>query len=362
MKFAKFKGDKLNIGDLELLRKKTLKEIDNQKRFVILGAITFGVLVWLFHHSDFFIAKILRLAIYLPIAGYIFDEFKLEQIKQKSANTIYKGAVLLAMLIISAVTNNFPRLFNFVIAIFIVIDMILIYKLCMKSIKNSKQGKFKKAFKEQFLKPYFAELGYGYQNNGMINIDELFKNSKLFAVNIAMLEDIYKQGNDEIQGEHEGVRFHLFDTKLIDTFDNYVIYGVFFVAEFNKITNSDLFIASKEKQYDDFYGYKQITMDDNEFNSYFSVYSNDIQNAMYILSPAFMKRLLDLKKRLKMPLTVSFIENKIYIFLDTGKDNFEPNIDKSVLRANSAFAIKMELSQFLSIIKTLNLNTKIWKI
>ena len=103
-------------------------------------------------------------------------------------------------------------------------------------------------------------------------------------------------------------------------------------------------------------------MDDSEFNAKFSVYSNDMQNAMYILSPAFMKRLLDLKRRLNFPISVSFVGDKIYIFLDTGKDNFEPDIDKSVLHANPAFTIKRELSHFLSIVKTLNLNTKIWKI
>ena len=54
--------------------------------------------------------------------------------------------------------------------------------------------------------------------------------------------------------------------------------------------------------------------------------------------------------------------DKIYIFLDTGKDNFESNIDQSILHTNSIFTIKMELLHFLSIVKTLNLNTKIWEV
>lgn len=76
-------------------------------------------------------------------------------------------------------------------------------------------------------------------------------------------------------------------------------------------------------------------MDDNEFNSQFSVYSNNTQNAMYILSPAFMKWLLDLKKRPNFPISISFMGDKIYIFLDTGKDNFEPNIDQSILHTKN---------------------------
>ena len=347
----------MKIGDLELLRKQILREIDKHKIGVVLGAVIFGVVVWLSYHSDFFIARIIRFAIYLPIASFVYDNF----IMNKNLKTITQSSILLGMFIVIAITNN-PRLFEFAIALFILIDMILLYKLSMKDIKIKKQAKFQKAFKEQFLKPHFAELGLEYKSDGKINLDELFNKSKLFAENISMTEECHNRGNDEICGEKEGVKFHLFDIELLDTLDDYLIYGVFFMAEFNKKAISELFIVSNEKHYDNFYGYKKVKMDDSEFNAHFSVYSNDTQNAMYILSPAFMKRVLDLKKRLKRAITASFVGNKIYIFVDTGKDSFEPNIDKSVLGASPAFAIKMELSRFLFIIEMLNLNTKIWKI
>ena len=136
--------------------------------------------------------------------------------------------------------------------------------------------------------------------------------------------------------------------------------GGIFYAKFNKKIKSQIFVLTNKKQV--VKNLKKITMDDSEFNSQFSVYSNNTQNAMYILSPAFMKWLLDLKKRLNFPISISFMGDKIYIFLDTGKDNFEPNIEQSILHTNSIFTIKMELLHFLSIVKTLNLNTKIWEV
>ncbi|MBR7047393.1 MAG: DUF3137 domain-containing protein, partial [Campylobacter sp.] len=60
------------------------------------------------------------------------------------------------------------------------------------------------------------------------------------------------------------------------------------------------------------------------------------------------------------PINMSFVGNKIYIFIDTGRDNFEPDINANA--TITAKAIKVEFSHFLSIVKTLNLNTRIWKI
>jgi len=43
-----------------------------------------------------------------------------------------------------------------------------------------------------------------------------------------------------------------------------------------------------------------------------------------------------------------------------GRDNFEPDIDESVLRRDPAAQLKRELSHFLAIVKNLKLNERIW--
>ena len=239
--------------------------------------------------------------------------------------------------------------------------MFFAYKLIVKEIKIKKAKKYKIEFKNQALTPYISSLGYKYSPNGRLE-SMYIKHSKLFREDINFDYDYTKNGDDKIWGNFDSVKFTFTDILLVDNIKNYAIYGIFFHATFNKNIKSTTFVVSKDAVCDNTKKLKQITMDDTKFNATFNVYCDDVQNAMYILSPAFMKRLLDLKRRLNFPISVSFVGDKIYIFLDTGKDNFEPDIDKSVLHANPAFTIKRELSHFLSIVKTLNLNTRIWKI
>ena len=100
---------------------------------------------------------------------------------------------------------------------------------------------------------------------------------------------------------------------------NFSTFGIFFYAEFNKKVKSTTFITTKKYKLQD-YGYvsDKITMDDTKFNELFDVYSNDRQNAMYILSPAFMWRLIKLKQDFDYPIIISFLKVE-FIFLLTRK-------------------------------------------
>ena len=288
----------------------------------------------------------------------IFSLFKLIDINQfgglKMAITIF-ATIFLLKFIMENGSKNAPYFTVFIITI---VSMVLSYLAIMRYIKDKNSKIYRRSFKMKFLHPYIKQLGYNYDPEGNLNFIHIH-NSKLFGFNNPT------NSNDRIYGEFDGVKFEMCDVIFHQNFQinqAYEIWGIFFYATFNKKINSKTFILTKNIVSDSIEKLKQITMDDSEFNSKFSVYSNDLQNAMYILSPAFMKRLLDLKRRLNFPISVSFVGDKIYIFLDTGKDNFEPDIDKSVLHANPALTIKRELSHFLSIVKTLNLNTKIWKV
>lgn len=267
---------------------------------------------------------------------------------------LYALSIVLGIFIANFV-NNIPHFFVIILMIF---SMFYFYSSIIYNIRINKSKIYRRAFKMRYLYHYLKSFGYKYIPEGGIDLVEI-KNSNLFET-ITLIDE-----NDKIIGQFDSVKFEMCDVVLRDDSKNNnanELWGIFFYAKFNKQTNSELFVVSKNTEALNIKKFKKITMDNSEFNAKFSVYSNDMQNAMYILSPAFMKRFLDLKRRLNFPISVSFVGDKIYIFLDTGKDNFEPDIDKSVLRANPAFTIKRELSHFLSIVKTLNLNTKIWQV
>ncbi|MDA3045223.1 MULTISPECIES: DUF3137 domain-containing protein [unclassified Campylobacter] len=348
----------MDIYELENLRKNTLKEIDNLKPFVILGTFIIPLLVFLLHLSFNDVERWAFFSCYIMLFFILLSFFNIINLmKQKYDKVLLISYVLPIVLgiFIANFVNNAPHFFVITLMIF---SMFYFYTSIMHNIRINKSKIYRRSFKMKYLYHYLKNIGCKYIPEGGINLTAI-KSSNLFEA-ITLINE-----NDKIIGQFDSVKFEMCDVVLRDDSKNNnanELWGIFFYAEFNKQTNSELFVVSKNTEALNIKKFKKITMDDTKFNATFSVYCDDMQNAMYILSPAFMKRLLDLKRRLNFPISVSFAGDKIYIFLDTGKDNFEPDIDKSVLHANPAFTIKRELSHFLSIVKTLNLNTRIWKV
>ena len=214
--------------------------------------------------------------------------------------------------------------------------------------------KFRRAFKEHYLMPYFKAFGYRYDIEGSIDPAKL-KLSGLFS-----RLDEFLDGNDRVLGVYDGVSFAFCDVKLFNRILKSEILGTFFYAEFNKRISAKTLIFTARAGAPNTGGLKKIDMDDAEFNAAFAVYCEDAAGAMYILTPAFMRRLLRFAGAVAAPVSLSFLDSKIYIFVNTGRDNFEPDIDESVLRRDPAALIKRELSHFLAIVKNLKLNERIW--
>ncbi|WP_298082373.1 DUF3137 domain-containing protein, partial [uncultured Campylobacter sp.] len=220
--------------------------------------------------------------------------------------------------------------------------------------KRDYSVKFRRAFKEHYLMPYFKAFGYRYEISGDIDPAKLKLSGLFFRL------DRYLGGNDRVSGVYDGVRFAFCDVKLFNRILESEILGTFFYAEFHKRISSKTLIFPACAGAPNTLGLKKIDMDDAEFNAAFAVYCEDAAGAMYILTPAFMRRLLCFAGAVAAPVSLSFADSKIYIFVNTGRDNFEPDIDESVLRRDPAAQLKRELSHFLAIVKNLKLNERIW--
>ena len=221
-------------------------------------------------------------------------------------------------------------------------------------LKRAYSIKFWRAFKEHYLMPYFKAFGYRYDIGGSIDPAKLKLSGLFFRL------DKFKGGNDRVSGVYDGVSFAFCDVGLFNRFSESEILGTFFYAEFNKRISDKTLIFPARAGAPNTGGLKKIDMDDAEFNAAFAVYCEDAAGAMYILTPAFMRRLLRFAGAVAAPVSLSFLDSKIYIFVNTGRDNFEPDIDESVLRRDPAALIKRELSHFLAIVKNLKLNERIW--
>lgn len=230
-------------------------------------------------------------------------------------------------------------------------------------IKNFLTRDFNKSFKSIAIKKVIKNLGLDYESDKFINYSE-FNAPKIYPT-----PDSYS-GNDLIYGDYNGVSFKfsdLFLQKRVEMVDEKgktkvsyetIFRGICFIAEFNKNFTSKTYALSNRRSV----GFPKFEMDDSEFEKVFNVYGDDRINAFYILTPNLMENILKLRNLFKSPLNLAFLNNKIYIYIEFGKDSFEPDIKKSLVGDDSLILrYKAEILALLNIINELKLNRKIFK-
>lgn len=228
-----------------------------------------------------------------------------------------------------------------------------LYALGVKSMQEIFTGRYRQSYKQHYLAPFVRELGYEYVSYGSVPFWRVVQ-SDLFE----FIENL--RGNDRVGGAWQGVSFEFSDVSFFHQNLQHELVGAFFVAEFNKRIIAPVFIYPREMQNKQHVGLKPVAMDNVEFAARYKVLSDEPQNAMYVLTPAFMERFLAVGDALGAQIWASIRERRIHIFVHTGCDNFEPSVYESVLRRDLASEIKSEILNFLSIVKILKLNVRIW--
>ncbi len=105
---------------------------------------------------------------------------------------------------------------------------------------------------------------------------------------------------------------------------------------------------------------EQVVLEDPVFEKYFDVTATDQIEARYLLTPAFMNRLVQLnKKNIGKNLTMSFEHGNVNIAVSSSKDWFEVPLLKPVTEISNYRAIVLDLLSILSIIDVLKLDQKI---
>lgn len=67
-----------------------------------------------------------------------------------------------------------------------------------------------------------------------------------------------------------------------------------------------------------------IKLEDSEFENAFVVYGNDQVEARYILTPAMMRRMVELKRKVGGRVYFSFTGSQVHVAVPTSKNHFEP--------------------------------------
>ena len=138
--------------------------------------------------------------------------------------------------------------------------------------------------------------------------------------------------------------------------------GSVLVCEFYKKFSGQTIVASRTLN-TKFLGEKE-RMDDTLFNDEFRVFTDDNVEARYLLTPAFMERLRELKIKFagEMGVSAAFMNDKFYLFLNGAENKFETTLFSLPPSLEDAALIKKEISELLSIIDELNLGLDIFKL
>ena len=125
--------------------------------------------------------------------------------------------------------------------------------------------------------------------------------------------------------------------------------GSVLVCEFYKKFSGQTIVASRTLN-TKFLGEKE-QMDDTLFNDEFRVFMDDKVEARYLLTPAFMVRLRELKIKFAgdMGVSAAFMDDKFYLFLNGAKNRFETTLFSIPPSLYDAKQIKKKISELLSV-------------
>lgn len=147
--------------------------------------------------------------------------------------------------------------------------------------------------------------------------------------------------------------------------------GLYFVADFNKAFHGQTVVLpdSLEKVFG-WLGQKLqginlvrgelIKLEDVEFEKAFVVYGDDQVEARYILTPALMQRMLELRRKVGGRVYFSFTGSQVHVAIPSNKNHFEPRLSRSLMLDHSAEEYYQDLVLVTGIIEDMNLNTRIW--
>ena len=148
-----------------------------------------------------------------------------------------------------------------------------------------------------------------------------------------------------------------------------VFRGTIAVLEFNKhFRGHTIVVADKEGQRlggllgetEVRRGKQIVRMADADFESRYTVYTTDDQQAHYVLTPRMLQLILQARGRLGADLRLAFYENSLVVAIPSDNDRFEVGLNSRV----TPYSVIAELLEVVALaerlIETLDLETRIW--
>lgn len=140
--------------------------------------------------------------------------------------------------------------------------------------------------------------------------------------------------------------------------------GIVLELDMNKEFSHHTFVTKDKGIFNRFngqYGFERVALEDVVFEKEFEAYSQNQIEARYLLTTAFMERMLKLKELYKgKSIQFSFQNSKVLIAIDTKKNMFEPcSLLKTNLRQDQVYKVFEQFITIFSVVDMLKLNQRI---
>lgn len=227
---------------------------------------------------------------------------------------------------------------------------------------SSKFVQHKKDVKSFVLKELFEKIeNFNYKLvNDQIYSDIFYsmKSLNLFGIFDEMfLDDCLKYSNNSVD-------FDIYDVSLTSVANGHktrlerlVFGGVLLVSNFrSEFTGRTVILPKAEKRV--FPDVEKVQLEDVEFNKYFNVYSSNQIEARFLLTTAFMERLLIFARNNNQKVYCVFEKGKVYIGLADQKEHdwFDIDMRKPLTDINSYMSLCQDLQDIETLVTSLRLD------
>lgn len=183
------------------------------------------------------------------------------------------------------------------------------------------------------------------------------------------------ESNDFLSGKYKGTNFYQSDVCIREVVNTgkatqTITYfkGRWMIFDFNKNFNCDLLIHEKNFKYADHRKnlfskeFEKIQFENTQFNKVFESYTDNEQEAFYIITPHIMDAMMKLREKTDGALIFCFCRNQVHIGVNNMRDAFEPPIFHPIDVETAIADISEDIDLITRFVDELNLDRKVYKV
>jgi len=285
----------------------------------------------------------------------------IEELRQKIAGTIKKLRVGVVLTIISFILACFlyPGFWLLLALFFVLLYFILRKYQALEAIPRVYIPKFKQEV-------IFSLVDYFY--NDAVYIPNQRISRVLLNKSLLFHYHVYRHtGEDYINCRIGNTDIYMSE---ILTDASEFFRGVFIAALFNKNFKTKTIVLPRKRNsvfrklklnvYGDMTEATYIELENPTFKKEFVVIAESQVESRYVLTPALMQRMLTYKEKFGESVSFSFVDNYMYVAIESKINLFEPHVFKPINTKRFLRDNYNHLENLTGIAENLDLNTRIW--